>query len=232
MIFDCFHDLTVRHGLVVSLFLAGLLGGVTHCALMCGPFVLAQTKDITKLSGLLLVPYHLGRMTTYILMAVAFHGMLNLAYLFLPVRAFVVVPLLLLAGVIFLGHAFPVFWRVFPWASGLYVGLPYRFLEPVAGRLMPYSGVAGRYILGVLLGFVPCGLVVSAVMATSSASDIGGAALSMGAFAWGTIPALVVVALGGRSLLCRFPRAMGRIRQGALVMSGLWLFALAGFFVF
>jgi sulfite exporter TauE/SafE len=47
MLADCLHDLTQLGpggvtAMVGALFLAGLAGGVTHCAGMCAPFVLAQ----------------------------------------------------------------------------------------------------------------------------------------------------------------------------------------------
>ncbi|MFN8928129.1 MAG: sulfite exporter TauE/SafE family protein, partial [Rhodospirillales bacterium] len=35
-------DWAVSLGLPLTLLLAGLVGGATHCAGMCGPFVLAQ----------------------------------------------------------------------------------------------------------------------------------------------------------------------------------------------
>ncbi|MGE0725999.1 MAG: sulfite exporter TauE/SafE family protein, partial [Alphaproteobacteria bacterium] len=60
-----------------TLLVAGLLGGLTHCTTMCGPFVLAQVAaglehagprygTLARLSGGALVPYHLGRLTTYV----------------------------------------------------------------------------------------------------------------------------------------------------------------------
>lgn len=50
-----------------SLFLGGLLGGLTHCAFMCAPFVvMMQQKTIGRLQSVLLIPYHLGRMVTYV----------------------------------------------------------------------------------------------------------------------------------------------------------------------
>src|SRR5262245_44046155 len=70
-------------GLPVALFLGGLVGSLTHCALMCGPFVLAQVAgrleagvgagvgasgELVRLGGAALVPYHLGRITTYSLL--------------------------------------------------------------------------------------------------------------------------------------------------------------------
>ena len=68
-------------GLPAALFLGGLVGSLSHCALMCGPFVLAQVTarlesgvmgsgmgaggELVRLAGAALVPYHLGRITTY-----------------------------------------------------------------------------------------------------------------------------------------------------------------------
>ena len=58
-----------------ALFLAGLAGGASHCAAMCGPFVLAQAAAMAdrtaiggmlqRLSGAALAPYHLGRVLGY-----------------------------------------------------------------------------------------------------------------------------------------------------------------------
>ena len=70
-------------GLLASLFLAGLVGSASHCVGMCGPFVLSQTvarleavpaadmREWRRLTGAALVPYHLGRATTYGLLGVA-----------------------------------------------------------------------------------------------------------------------------------------------------------------
>ena len=64
-------------GVLLSLFLAGLTGGFSHCVGMCAPFVMAQVTSnmaqvpakemhrLTRLKGAALIPYHLGRMTTY-----------------------------------------------------------------------------------------------------------------------------------------------------------------------
>jgi len=231
MFLECFHDFTLRHGLALSLFLAGLVGSATHCAPMCGPFVLAQTGDVKKLSGALLLPYHLGRMTTYVALAVLFNTVLNLAFLFLPVKNFVVVPLLVLAGIVFLVNAFPVLGHIFPWAFRLRSSFSLGFMPRIVRKLTRAQSLLGRYALGVALGFVPCGLVLSAVMAASSAPTPLMAGLAMASFAVGTIPALLLVALGGRFVLLKYPEAMGRMRQGALALSGAWLFVLASFFV-
>src|SRR4051794_25197968 len=66
-----------RGGLLAGLFAAGLAGSLLHCAPMCGGFVLGQVADRMarlpacrmcewqRLSAAALLPYHLGRLTTY-----------------------------------------------------------------------------------------------------------------------------------------------------------------------
>lgn len=232
---QCIHDIAVSHGLVISLFLAGLVGGVTHCAGMCSPFVLAQVggeKGVQKLSSSLLLPYHLGRMTTYVILAILVSSVINLAFVFSGLKALIAVPMLVLAGVIFLVSAFPRLSALFPWISYFQIAVPYKFISRFSSKLMNDPGVVKRYGLGILLGFMPCGLVVSALLASATAPNILQAALAMGAFTVGTMPALILVALGGRVLKQRYPKISVRVRQGAMVISSLWLFALAGQMIF
>ena len=74
---ECHAAVETHGGLFTSLFLAGLLGSMTHCVGMCGPFVVGQVvsrlearpaaemREFHRLAGAALVPYHLGRATTY-----------------------------------------------------------------------------------------------------------------------------------------------------------------------
>lgn len=232
IVVQCVHDIAVSHGLFISLFLVGLVGGFTHCAGMCAPFVLAQTGDVRKLKGLLLLPYHLGRMTTYVMLAALVSSVINLAFVFSDLKALIAAPMLILAAVIFLVSAFPKLTILFPWAARIQVAAPYRFITGLSSKLVDKPGVLRRYGLGVLLGFIPCGLVVSALLASATAPDVLQSALAMSAFAAGTVPALILVACGGYALKAKYPKASVKVTQGAMVMSSLWLFALAGTMVF
>ncbi len=232
IIAQCIHNITMSYGLVISMLLAGLVGGATHCAGMCAPFVLAQVDDslqMKRLRSSLLLPYHLGRMTTYVVLAVLVSSVLNLAFVFSGLRALIAAPMLVLAGVIFLVSAFPGLLVLFPWAGGVRVSVPYRFISGAAGKLMGNSSVIGRYGLGVLLGFMPCGLVVSALLASASAPSVLQAAIAMAAFTLGTMPALILVAFGGNILKKRYPKAARHVSQGAMAIGAIWLFTLAGF---
>ncbi len=226
---NCVQNLTLTQGLYASLFMAGIVGGFSHCTLMCGPFVMAQNKDVKKLTGALLLPYHLGRITTYCLMALALATVLNMAFLFLPIRSFVIVPVLMLAGTIFLVAAFPSLARLFPWVGRLNIGVPYKYISQGFENLSRKKGMANQYLMGMLLGLMPCGMIVSVLLAALSAPTLVGTVLAVMSFGLGTMPALISVSLGGQVLQRKYPIAFKRVQQGAMLWSGIWLFAIAGF---
>ncbi|MCB1720862.1 MAG: sulfite exporter TauE/SafE family protein [Rhodospirillales bacterium] len=230
IIAQCVQNFNTAYGLPVSLFLAGLFGGFTHCAGMCAPFVLAQTTQDTrlqKLSSKLLLPYHLGRMTTYVILAVIVNALINMAFLFSDLKILVTAPLLMLAGTIFIITAFPNVSALFPWAARLQVVPTFKIISRLSKNFMTDPNIMKRYGLGILLGFMPCGLVLSALLAAATADTALYAAFAMSAFTLGTIPALLMVTLGGQALKKAYPKATQRFSRGAMIISGLWLFTLA-----
>ena len=63
--------------LLISLLLLALVGSFSHCTFMCGPFVMAQigkmdntapASEWQRLKNASLLPYHLGRISTYSLL--------------------------------------------------------------------------------------------------------------------------------------------------------------------
>lgn len=208
-------------GLPGGLFLLGLVGGITHCAGMCGPFVLAQAGRrlaatplqgltmLVRLKGAALLPYHLGRGTTYTLLGMAAAGLVGgVAPLtrggYLPAAA------LGLAAVTFLLFAAAQAWPRF-------AGRGITMLAPAAGGagwqrwlapLFAHPVGLGGYLLGVALGFLPCGLVYSALLAAAAGGSVPLAAVAMAAFALGTVPALFVVGWLGAVAGQRFRAAL------------------------
>lgn len=235
-------------GLVLGMVLAGLFGGVVHCTLMCGPFVLSQIdKQPIARGGIsskssqwrrAVLPYHFGRITTYVAMAVVFSTILNLAFLFLPIRGLVIAPILVLAGLVFLVTAFPSLLSIFPWVLAVqnYLMRPLmRFgatnvwLKKALAFLRYSPHVFARYLMGVLLGFMPCGMVFSALLAASTASQPLFAGLAMLGFGVGTMPSLILLGLGGAAMSRKYPTIMRVMPRVMMVWSALWLFVLAGF---
>ncbi len=207
-VLSCLHDLTALGpgglaALAFSLFLVGLAGGFAHCATMCGPFVLAQA-DSARANGIclrnlqqapvaLLLPYHLGRLLGYsVLGAIAgFSGsLLVLAANFrLPFAL-----LLLLAAFLLAAQAVPALGRIRLFRLG---GVPQALSARIKG-LIGTPGVLRGVLLGVMLSALPCGMIYGALAAAGASGSALAGAISMAAFALGTVPALILLAIIGR----------------------------------
>lgn len=263
----CSASFAPHQNLLAGMFLAGLVGGFTHCMGMCGPFVLAQAMQpvprgygqaltLRRLSGWALLPYHLGRATTYATLGGA-AALVSRQIIGTPWQQGMMAALLATAGVVFLmntlGHkSLPLLagggWRGEP---STYAGAshsPTRFYQGSPTPALPrkqgreFSSLLARfakpffaapdgwrgYVLGVMLGFLPCGLVYAALMmAATSGSPLAGAA-GMALFALGTVPALVIAAAGGRALHRWKPQLIQPLGRGLMALSGLMLIILAG----
>ena len=235
MLSDCLHGLTAlaprdMAALMGAMLLAGLAGSVTHCAGMCGPFVIAQIDGdprggrLARLSGATLLPYHLGRALGYSTLgavAGAAAGLLSLG----ASRGFLAVPLIL-AALVMLGQAA----ARLPLPARLTIPLPHFRLPGMAriGRLLGAPPGARRsFLLGLMLSAIPCGLLYGALAAAMAAGSALAGALAMLAFVGGTIPALVGVALLGRFFGRRFGGALRVAASVALVVNGGVLLVLA-----
>lgn len=184
-----------------GMFLAGLLGSFAHCVGMCGPFVLAQTSarlasipaagmsEFHRLAGAALLPYHAGRATTYALLGGASASAVELV-VHVGGYGWVAGGLLALVALAFVAGGV-VWWRGRSWVDRM------GALAVVAHLAAAPTGWRG-YGLGVLLGFIPCGLVYGALAGAAATADPLHGALAMTAFALGTTPALVGVAWLGQ----------------------------------
>ncbi len=203
----CHVALSGEGGLLASLALAGLVGGVSHCAGMCGPFVLSQVaarlegtpagsmREWHRLAGAALLPYHLGRATTYAGLGAA--GALLAGSLVQRAGLhWLSAGLLLFAALFMLAMAVPALQRLRSvstaddgwWSRGLGGLARPLFAQPTGWR---------GYGLGLLLGFLPCGLVYGAVAAAAATGSGLAGAVAMLAFTAGTLPSLVAIGLVG-----------------------------------
>ncbi len=232
----CLVVVSTHGSLVLAMFLAGLVGSLTHCAGMCGPLVAAQSLERAarrgpaegaawrRLAGGALVPYQLGRTTTYM-------GLGALASL--PVTAgdrlfsaSWLPPLLLwIAAGFFL-------WQGLKKLEAIPAGLAAVLSQPATsgptGQLLaPFRRAVGSlmqqptkfhgYALGVLLGFLPCGLLYGAIVAAAATGDPVAAAFAMLAFAAGTFPLSWAIGYGSRLATQRF-RATLKVPLGMLMI--------------
>jgi sulfite exporter TauE/SafE len=196
----------------------GLLGGFGHCAGMCGPLaasmglVAGPRRDARRaLAGQAL--YNAGRVTTYAFLG-ALMGLtgsfVNTAGRLAGLQNTVSVAAGALMVAMGLGAA-----GVAPWAR--------RLEERAAGRVfravrsvLDGGGVGRSYALGLLLGFLPCGLSYSAFVGAAATGTLPQGFLFALVFALGTVPALLAV--GGAAALLS-PRARGALyRAGGVAV--------------
>lgn len=221
------------HGSVyAALLVAGLVGSVTHCAGMCGPFVATQVaarldgvpadtmREWHRLQGAALLPYHAGRITTYMFLGAVAAGFSSLFFASgYPAKLSAV--MLAVAGVLFLLNGLGVARKTAGGSAA--VGVIERFSTPL--WLNP-TGLRG-YGLGIMLGFLPCGMVMAALMAVVTTGSALGGAVGMAAFGVGTVPALFLVGLGSHYAAMRWRKEMRFAARGAMMINGILLCTLA-----
>lgn len=202
----------------LALFLVGLLGG-THCIGMCGGIVGALSMGGPPRLSLHLA-YNTGRILSYII-AGAIAGFLGGASLSLagqlPVRIalYVLASLMLVAlGLYLMGVT-----RALAFTERAGQAL-WRHLQPLTRRYLPARTAAQALPLGMLWGWLPCGLVYSALATALTAGSAGRGALAMLAFGLGTLPNLLLAGF----LLVRLRDVVQR--RGVRVLAGL---LVAGF---
>ena len=212
------------------LFASGLFGGIGHCVGMCGPLVAALSFNRAGDGGIrphLL--YHLGRVTTYSMVGgvAGFTGsFLDVAAVIAPYQRAVLTAagiLIALAGIVLGG-----------WLPGGSAAVRPGGPGPVARacRFLAGEGTAGAHFpLGLVLGFLPCGLVYAALLAAAregmEAGDHGGGFLRgflvMALFGAGTVPALLVVGKAAGALSVRTRTGLSRLSAAFVAVAGVFL---------
>ena len=208
--------------LLISALVLGLLGG-GHCLGMCGGLMAALTMAIPpERRGQrlrLLIAYNLGRVLSYtaagLLIGLAGWAVANSpAALALRVAA----ALLLICMGFYLAGWWSGLTRIEALGRGLW-----RYIQPVASRLMPVSSVPKALLLGALWGWLPCGLVYSTLLWAASQGDALDSALLMLAFGAGTWPVLLATGLAAERLTALLRKRGVRMAGGLMViLFGLW----------
>lgn len=201
----------------LAVFLIGLLGG-THCVGMCGGIVSALTVRMPgeqRRDWPLHVAYNFGRIASYTaagsaLGALGSAGMLLDGMLPVQLGLYVAANLMLVA----LGLYLTGFTRALAGVERIGQRLWTR-IQPLTRRFLPARSVAQALPLGMLWGFLPCGMVYSVLATALVTGSAGRGALLMLSFGLGTLPNLLLA-----GLLLRHLREVVRNRSVRLV-SGL-----------
>jgi sulfite exporter TauE/SafE len=230
----CGGDAVSFLGIATGLLGLGVVGAAVHCAPMCGPFVLMQLAEadgglaVQRLALSSLPGYQLGRLTTYVALGGAFGGVGGAIVEATHWRAFAAA-LLGLAALSFLAQAIksaglqP---TILPLMRvGAHLSAP--LMRPVE-RLLRLRRVHLRgYALGLVLGLLPCGLLYTALVTAAATGSATAGGLAMGAFAVGTMPALVTLGLVGAGALRRWRPSLSRAATPLFLFNALLLGGLA-----
>ena len=206
--------------IVTAAFLAGFLGSA-HCLGMCagisGLFAVNANIGTLRHALPLAIAYNSGRVLTYVLLGVivaSFGGML------VESRPTLARPILLITGalIILIGLQVAFNWRLLNSIEKM-GGVLWQKISPLAKRLVPVTSLPRALGLGLLWGWLPCGLVYSVLLiAATSSTPVAGAA-TMLAFGLGTMPAMVMTGVGAAKLSAVTQKRGTRLGLGLLIVT-------------
>ena len=208
-------------------FLMGLFSSM-HCIGMCGSIIgtltLSLSADIRNNKALLLpfvFNYNLGRIISYTL-AGSLVGVLGVLVVmpFDNVHGHRVLQLLsaivMFNAGLYIAGWFPRFAYIEKMGTKLW-----KKIEPFGRRLIPVKSATHAYLFGMVWGWLPCGLVYTALAVSATTGDVARSTLTMLSFGAGTLPAVMGVGIM-TNLLTKLSRIQ-RFRQ----IIGLFMIALA-----
>ena len=189
-----------------SMFLLGLLG-TGHCVGMCGPLILALPgRERSWVPHLL---YHAGRVNTYVFFGAVLGGIGQVLqiggekYLDLAVWIQLFMTLFSSLFLLWFGMSRLGFLRSPAWMKTATPGMipGFRMLQK---ELTGVRGWFSYYLLGVLFGFLPCGLSYAAFAVALSSSHFLKGALWVLVFALGTVPGLLFVGVSASKVFQKY----------------------------
>ncbi|MDT8376204.1 MAG: sulfite exporter TauE/SafE family protein, partial [Mariprofundaceae bacterium] len=205
---------------LVAGFMIGFLGSM-HCIGMCGGLVTALSISRPDVWWTGLAAYQAGRVSTYVLLGLL-TGLLGAVLTRVEWIDSAQQILALLAGVMMVAFGMHL--------AGLMTDPFQKFLarfSPLSGLLKWIKGAAaGRhpvswYMVGILNGLLPCGLVYAALAMALASGEVPRAGLIMLAFGLGTVPAMMFVPVLMRKLTPRMRGGFLKVAGVVLVVLGL-----------
>lgn len=184
---------------LITAFLLGLFSSA-HCIGMCGGIMgalgMAVPPQKSRRRFIILCSYNIGRLLSYVLMGIlvgvfaqqitSSGGAVWLRWL---------AGLLLIAMGLYLAN----WWHGLTYleSAGRYL---WAYLQPIGKRLMPVNHPGKGLLIGALWGWLPCGLVYSALAYSMAQGHWVLSGFTMLAFGAGTLPSLLLAGLAAQRL--------------------------------
>lgn len=192
---------------IVTAIALGLLGSL-HCLGMCGPIALAlPVPDSGLLARVIAVlTYNAGRIITYLLMGL-FFGVLGKGFALAGLQqALSVIMGVLILLFLLVPHITTSTRKI----NLLFYELTNKLKATLAQRLAERTN-SSMFVVGMLNGLLPCGLVYIAIAGALSLGSIWKGAVFMTLFGAGTTPAMMAVALSANFISVEVRRKMVRV---------------------
>jgi len=179
-----------------SAFIIGIIGS-GHCIGMCGGITsmltaaLPQQKSRSNLFFVIL--YNTGRISSYALLGaiVGYTGSTAARNMGVPLAGLRLIAALFLIFLgLYLGQWLMWITRIEQVGKTLW-----KKISPLSKHLIPVNSPTKALGLGVLWGWLPCGLVYSTLTWSMASGNATSGALIMACFGLGTLPALVLMSL-------------------------------------
>ena len=213
---------------LISAFLVGLLGGV-HCVGMCGGIVGALTMSLPadyRREPRRMLPhvlaYNAGRVASYTvaggLLGGAGYVASRLSGLYQAQMVLAIIAgLFMVALGLYLGGWWFGLTRIEEAGGGLW-----RRIEPLGRHFLPVSTPYRAFALGLVWGWLPCGLVYSVLIWAMASGSVSTGALITASFGLGTLPTLLALGVVATRLAAFVRRpSVRRVAGGIVIAFGL-----------
>lgn len=175
-------------------FTLGLVGSL-HCVGMCGPIAMAlpyQSSYRWQVAGKMLL-YQSGRILTYTLLGTVL-GLFGMGMFIAGIQTYVslILGILLVIIVLFSWNMesqllkIPALQRLNQW------------VKQQLGHLLRKPGFSSLFLVGMLNGLLPCGLVYMAIIGALTTHNIAEGAIYMASFGLGTLPLMLATSVAGQ----------------------------------
>ena len=206
-----------------SAFLIGLFGSF-HCIGMCGPIALALPIQKDNKLNLIVgrVLYNIGRAITYATIGL-FFGLVgqSLSLAGFQQSVSIIAGVLILLMVLLPSKVSQKLYLLKP-AYGFT-----NFLKRKFGVLLKQKSVASTFFIGLLNGFLPCGLVYIAVAGAIATGGYLDGAIYMFVFGIGTLPIMLAVSLAGNFISLNVRKRINKMIPAFMIVLA-FLFILRG----
>lgn len=212
--------------MTVELFAALMMGlaGSLHCLGMCGGVVTAFSGSINdaKKQRQFNLSYQAGRISTYTIAGVI-SGYLGAEFTSKGIIDFPLLKTLSIAFLILFALYLSGIWRALTAFERVGQRL-WKYIQPLGKRLLPLTSNRQCFLYGMVWGWLPCGLVYTALSFALTAGSATNGALYMLLFGLGTLPMMLGIGLGTFALKDYLVRPWFKnLVAFLLILSAAWL---------